>query len=302
MQQKSIPPHPTFIIQRNQHSIHTITKDTMECTTNIILLFILVPAICSGLIVPKPETELYLIRARIELLTQKVHERCPDLLDHGVFLGKRDLTELHDHTMEMERELYRHMKQLYDECYSNGLAGYVTETSSPLAVKAAHTPTTPITKTSTSPATTTTTTTTPKTTALPLPPQCTSSATPNLTESWRNNYSTTDLRNEDIDILLPGVTWFRFTGAAGNLMRNSCPPSGRSCRAQGGYWSDSPLPTRIGETVNITFYEKLTTGSCDDNSGAQIGRATRCSADRGGVVYIMDVVFDSQTDTVCGMD
>ena len=137
MQQKSIPPHPTFIIQRNQHSIHTITKDTMECTTNIILLFILVPAICIGLIVPKPETELYLIRAR--LLTQKVHERCPDLLDHGVFLGKRDLTELHDHTMEMERELYRHMKQLYDECHSDGLAGYVTETSSPLAVKVAQT-------------------------------------------------------------------------------------------------------------------------------------------------------------------
>ena len=295
MQRQPIPPHPTFIIQRNQHSIHTITKDTMECTTNIALLFILVPAVCFGLIVPKPETELYLIRARIELLTQKVHERCPDLLDHGVFLGKRDLTELHDHTMEMERELYQHMKQLYDECHSDGLAGYVTETSSPLAVKAAHTPTT-------SPATATTTTTTPKTTTVPLPPQCTSPATLNLTESWRNNYNDTDLRNEDINILLPGVTWFRFTGAAGNLLRNSCPPSGYRCGSEGGYWSASPLPTQPGETVNITFYEKITTASCDDNSGAQRGRATRCSADRGGVVYIMDVVFDSQTDTVCGMD
>ena len=140
------------------------------------------------------------------------------------------------------------------------------------------------------------------TTALPLPPQCTSSATLNLTESWRNNYNNTDLRNEDGVILLAGVTWFRFSGAAGNLLRNSCPPSGQSCGSDGGYWSDSPLPTGIGETVNITFYEKYSTGSCDDNGGAQIGRATRCSADRGGIVYIMDVTFDSSYDTVCSMD
>ena len=275
----------------------------MEYSAKAVVLLIFVPAVCIGLIVPKPETELYLIRARIELLTQKVHERCPDFLDHGVFLGKRDLTELHDHTMEMERELYRHMKQLYDECHSDGLAGYVTETSSPLTVKAAHTPTTPITKTTTSPATTTTTTTTPKTSTVPLPPQCTSPATLNLTESWRNNYNDTDLRNEDINILLPRVTWFRFTGAAGNLLRNSCPPSGYSCGSLGGYWSDSPLPTQIGETVNIIFYEKLADGSsCNDNNGAQKGRVTRCSADRGGVVYIMDVAVDDNQDAVCGMD
>ena len=82
---------------------------------------------------------------------------------------------------------------------------------------------------------------------------------------------------------------------------SSCPPSGYSCGAQGGYWSDSHLPTQKGETVNITFYEKLGDGSCDDNSGAQTGRATRCSADRSGVVYIMDVAVDSQNDAVCGM-
>ena len=271
----------------------------MEYTAKAVVLLIFVPAVCIGLIVPKPETELYLIRAKIELLTQKVHERCPDLLDHGVFLGKRDLAdELHDHTMEMERELYQHMKQLYDECHSDGLAGYVTETSSPLA---AHTPTTTKTKTTTTP-TTTTTTATPTTTTVPLPPQCTSSATVNLTESWRNNYSGTDLSNDDINILVAGETWFRFTGAAGNLLRNSCPPSGYSCGSHGGYWSDSPLPTRIGETVSITIYEKLTSGSCDDNNGRQVGRATRCSALRGGVVYIMDVTVDSEDDTVCGMD
>ena len=132
----------------------------MDYTAKAVVLLIFVPLVCIGLIVPKPETELYLIRARIKLLTQKVHERCPDLLDHGVFLGKRDLTELHDHTMEMERELYQHMKQLYDECHSDGLAGYVTETSSPLAVKVAQTTGTKSKTTTTSTTTTPTTTTT----------------------------------------------------------------------------------------------------------------------------------------------
>ena len=93
----------------------------MEYTAKAVVLLIFVPLVCIGLIVPKPETELYLIRVRIKLLTQRVHEKCPDLLDHGVLLGKRDLAEKHDHTMEMERELYRHVKELYENCYFNGL-------------------------------------------------------------------------------------------------------------------------------------------------------------------------------------
>ena len=62
---------------------------------------------------------------------------------------------------------------------------------------------------------------------------------------------------------------------------------------------------RLGETVNITFYESYSTtgfGFKCDHSGAQIGRATRCSADRGGVVYILDVAVDGGNDAVCGMD
>ena len=52
--------------QPNQNLIHTITKDTMECTANVVLLNVLIPAVCIGLIVPKPETELYLINATIK--------------------------------------------------------------------------------------------------------------------------------------------------------------------------------------------------------------------------------------------
>ena len=83
-------------------------------------------------------------------------------------------------------------------------------------------------------------------------------------------------------------------------------PGEFSCGSSGAYWSDSPLPTRVGETVNITFYESYFSGpldsldDCKDN-GAHRGRAIRCSADRGGVVYIMDEAMDGQDDTVCGM-
>ena len=35
------------------------------------------------------------------------------------------------------------------------------------------------------------------TTRLPLPSECTSVETLNLTESWRNNYNSTDLKNDD---------------------------------------------------------------------------------------------------------
>ena len=291
----------------------------MAYSTLVIILTISLTTVATQLVIPKPVTELYLIRLRIEMLIQEVYEKCPDLVDHRAFLGKRDLRGLHSHTMKMERKIFQHMQQLFAECYSDVTTGGVTsiisastEPQTPSETTAIFkttesttTRSTPITTAPTSTtATTTTATTTPKpaTTSIPLPVQCTSSATLNLTESWRNNYSDTDLRYDDIKILLPGVTWIRFTGAAGNLLRNSCPPSGYSCGSIGGYWSDSPLPTRVGETVNITFYEKWIAGSCDDNSGAQTGRATRCSADRGGDVYIMDVAVDTEDDAVCGMD
>ena len=137
---------------------------------------------------------------------------------------------------------------------------------------------------------------------MPLPSECTSVDTLNLTESWRNYYNGTDLKNDDRKIFVAGKTWFRFSGAAGNLLRNTCPLSTYSCGStSGAYWSNSPLPTNIGETVSITFYEKLNE-KCNDNGGRQIRKATRCTADRGDVVYRLDVAIDGSYDTVCGMD
>ena len=241
----------------------------MKCA--VVFLSVSLLYVYAGLIQSPAEVQLFLLQLRVRFLTNKLYERCPELIENEGFLRQRASDSLTtQQNIEIELQIYKHVIALITECNEQR--------------------------------SNTTTTTMRTATATLLPPQCTSSATLNLTESWRNNYNNTDLRNEDGDILLAGVTWFRFTGAAGNLLRNSCPPSGYSCGSEGGYWSDSPLPTQIGETVNITFYEKWLTRSCDDNSGAQKGRATRCSADRGGVVYIMDVAMDSKYDVVCGMD
>ena len=107
------------------------------------------------------------------------------------------------------------------------------------------------------------------------------------------------MSNSDVDLLKPGLTWFCFTVDGGNLLTNACAPK-YSCGSTGAYWSDSPPPTVIGETVTISYLENVVTTGCSI-IGRYQGRATRCLAARGGVVYIMDEPMSGGPDTVCGM-
>ena len=253
---------------------------------SMLLLAAALSASLGEIVSPNLLNQPYLIRLRIELLTTTLQEKCPHLLEHDKFVGKRDIGGhegfVMEHNYAVEMQTFDHMQALLEQCYN-----YLISATPDMS-----TTTTPITTITTEPTTTT---------SIPLPSQCTSSATLTLTESWRNNYSGPDPGNDDINILLPGVIWFRFTGAAGNLLKNTCPTK-YSCGSSGAYWSNSLLPTRVGETVSITFYESYSRNSASGcNYGAHRGRATRCSADRGGVVYIMDEVMDSEDDTVCGM-
>lgn len=193
--------------------------------SSILIVFLILFSITGAaqLVISKPETELYLIRLRIELMIQEVYEKCPYLVDHRLFLEKRDL---HGRTMAMERKIYQHVEQLLTECFSARTTSVPTVSSN-------------------------------NPNKIPLPPQCTSVATVNLTESYRIDASIlTDILPDDADILKPGVTWFRFTGYACNLLRDTCPTAAYKCGSTGGYWSDSPIPTEVGETVNITFCKK----------------------------------------------
>ena len=77
--------------------------------SSILTVFLILFSItrAAQLVISRPETELYLIRLRIERMIQEVYERCPDLVDHRLFLGKRDL---HGRTMAMERKIYQHVE------------------------------------------------------------------------------------------------------------------------------------------------------------------------------------------------
>jgi len=49
------------------------------------------------------------------------------------------------------------------------------------------------------------------------------------------------------------TVWFRFTGAAGNRMLNSCPKI-QSCGTFAPFWTDAIVPTTVGVKTNINAY------------------------------------------------
>ena len=189
-----------------------------------------------------------------------------------MFIGKREVINrlTHEGIMEMEQIIYNHIQSLLNQCSSTTESA--TETASAF---------------------------TPTTANIALPSQCISSSTITLNESWRKDFGHL-YWNSDQGELDMGRFWFRFSGAAGSLLRNTC-PAFHNCGSTGAYWSDSPLPTENGETVYKTFYESFYPNSgCKEQSYS--GRATRCSEDRGGVVYIMDNARSGGEDKFCGMD
>ena len=250
-------------------------SSTMKC----VVVFLSVSLLCvyAGLIQSPAEVQLFLLQLRVRFLTNKLYEKCPELIENEGFLRERASDSLTvQENIEIELQIYKHVLALMTQC--NEQQSNSTNTTWPTNI---------------------TTTTMRTTTTTLLPAQCTSSATLNLTESWRNNWNGSVMSNSDVDLLKPGLTWFRFTEDGGNLLMNACAPK-YSCGSTGAYWSNSSLPIRIGETVSITYYQNIVTTGCS-MAGEYQGRATRCSADRGGVVYIMDEPMSGGPDTVCGM-
>ena len=99
---------------------------------------------------------------------------------------------------------------------------------------------------------------TPMTTSIPS--ECISAI--NLTESWRRDYKGSDIRpvnggyNCDTkQMIQQGRPWFRFSGAAGNRLLDSCRSlPGHSCGAVLGMWSNDAMPIATGESRVIDAY------------------------------------------------
>ena len=138
----------------------------------------------------------------------------------------------------------------------------------------------------------------------PPPAECQSAI--NLTEYWRNVNAGTDIRppgglNCDVREMndnYAGRPWFRFAGAAGNMMLNSCPPS-KSCGTNGGMWTDEGMPSVVRKSIEVSAF-----ASYGDNCkyGFRSILVMRCSYDTDH-----DFIYQYNEDTTscfysfCGM-
>ena len=130
----------------------------------------------------------------------------------------------------------------------------MTKTSTKSTPKA----TTTVNMTPKSTKSTPTTTRTPMTTS--IPGECISAI--NLTESWRGDYKGSAIRpvNGSLNcdtkqMIQQGRPWFRFSGAAGNRLLDSCRSlPGHSCGTVLGMWSNDVMPIATGESRVIDAY------------------------------------------------
>ena len=130
-----------------------------------------------------------------------------------------------------------------------------------------------------------------------LPAQCTSMRTLNLTESGRSQRYIGDL-TYDSKFLDGGRVWFRFRGSAGIKLADSCEACGKTTYNQYSYWSNSSMPTQLGETMSILFYY----GCKPLPKDIFFGSATKCNENfDDGLVYQFEDEMSVSYGTICGM-
>ena len=84
----------------------------------VCLLLLAVTLTASGNIIsPNKMIQPYLIRLRIELLTTTLQEKCPHLIKHDKFVGKRDIASydvfLKEQNFAVEMQIYKIMCRLF---------------------------------------------------------------------------------------------------------------------------------------------------------------------------------------------
>ena len=209
--------------------------------------------------------ELRQYRMRVHVLHRVLIKDC----EKGMTRNRREVLSAKTE-LEMEKLLYRRMLTTLSECRRRKRA--TTSRPATTAVTTTPTSTVKVSTQSTQKATTTINTTpkstkstgTPTTTRTPMttsiPSECFSAI--NLTESWRRDYKGSDLRpvngsmNCDTKQMIEqGRPWFRFSGAAGNRLLDSCRSMPRlSCGTVVGMWSNAAMPITTGESREPDVY------------------------------------------------
>lgn len=129
----------------------------------------------------------------------------------------------------------------------------------------------------------------------------------NLTESWRSDHNASDIKphngtyNCDTSHMIDnGRPWFRFSGQAGNVMSNKCPPN-FSCGAVIGLWTDEPMPQQVGVVSSIRVYGSYLRFCKSALWGSKRVSVLRCSSAPEDVVYRYDDVSADCYFGFCGM-
>ncbi|KAF6034989.1 hypothetical protein EB796_006698 [Bugula neritina] len=130
--------------------------------------------------------------------------------------------------------------------------------------------------------------------------------TVNLTGSWRRDLDGSNLLPANGFYacdreLQKAQHWFRFTGSAGSQMSNRCPVK-YSCGSHGGFWTNAPMPTVVGEIHQVAIYGSWN-GDCSWYTWPQTNSmlVQKCSERPGDYIYKV-LGTGSCYWTFCGMN
>ena len=128
----------------------------------------------------------------------------------------------------------------------------------------------------------------------------------NLTDSWRKDHRGSNIQpggphssNGYACDTADNTQWFRFTGAAGNELLDSCPKP-FSCGGATSLWTDDYMPKLVDDEVVINAYGADSQGC---RSVTVELKVIRCSWDAPGD-FVYKLVTTNQSpcsQTLCGM-
>ena len=224
------------------------------------------------------QKEMNIYEAKIRTLYRMLVKECPS----SAHRSQRQVDRTHPGHLEIQKITYARLLQELINCKKR---------TTSMTAK----PSTPTTRAHTTP-----TTTTPV-----VPVECQQAV--NYTQSWRRDHKGSDIKPDGpnswlgyaCDLHFSSSQWFRFSGAAGTHLLDSCLKS-FSCGAIYPMWTDEKMPTAVGVEATVKVFG-VYQNNCKDNS--RYIKVMRCSLDSA-----FDLIYKQTTDdsfdcgqAFCGM-
>lgn len=217
----------------------------------------------------RTEVELGQYQVRVNEAYQSLLEECPDMLR----IANREIMEgIPATALSMETRVYQMLAEKLAECRNKPATPQTTTLPALLA---------------------------------PIPDECKTAI--NLTESWRKDRNGTQIKPinngyscDTGPMVNNGRPWFRFTGAAGTRLLDTCPML-FSCGTFAPLWSISPMPADVGVQTPITVYgSRRPFYECNYYNLKAV--VLRCSTKTNDFVYKYSDPETACAFGFCGMD